>query len=487
MNKELSINLLINNNEVKAEVYREVRDPGRLTDVVGSVAVGTAEHVDQAVRAAHHAFQSWKKADWTERAALLLKAADLLEGEISTLAPILTREAGILISGSRGEVVGAANVLRTTVELAESFYRPNQMEDDKGWISVEKKPMGVVAGIIPWNAPLLICMGKLAPVLITGNTIVIKPSPFASMAVTLAMQKIADLFPPGVINVVHGDAEVGNVLTTHPLVRKITFTGGGQTAKNVMKAASETLKSVHFELGGNDPAIVLDDADLEEIIPQIADAAFRRSGQICIAIKRVYIPEKIYSSACEIMCDYVNKLIVGHGMNEHATLGPVNNEMQFNFIKKLVESTKQSNAKVVELGTKLEPDQWENGYYLQPAIVIDPDHDQAVVTCEQFGPVLPLIPYRTEQEAIFYANNMELGLASSVWSSDEERALAVAREIEAGLTSINGAGSTPLGLKYAPFGGRKQSGIGVERTELGLAEFIEYHSLNFHKRTNVSK
>jgi acyl-CoA reductase-like NAD-dependent aldehyde dehydrogenase len=487
MKEGLAIHLLINNEEVKADTYREVRDPGRLSDVVGTAAVGSAAHVDQAVRAAHQAFQSWKKVDFAERSALLLKAADLLEAEVSNLAPILTREAGILISGSRGEVVGAAGLLRATVEWAKNFYQSKQVEDDTGWVSVEKRPMGVIAAITPWNVPLLLCIGKLAPVLLTGNTIVIKPSPYAPLAVTIAIRKIAELFPPGVINLVHGDAEVGTALTTHPLVRKITFTGGGRTAKHVMKAAAESLKKVHLELGGNDPAIVLDDANLEEVIPQIAEGAFRRSGQICYAIKRVYVPEQMYRTACDIICDYVSKYKIGYGLDENATLGPVNNEMQYRFIKQLVDSTKQSKAKVLELGTKLEPDHWENGYYLQPTIVIDPDPEQEVVTCEQFGPVLPLIPYRTEEEAIYYANHTDLGLGSSVWSSDEERAKRVAREIEAGMTYINGAGSSPLGIKHVPFGGVKQSGIGRERTELGLEEFIEYHALDVTKKLSHRK
>lgn len=482
MVKTYEFHSFINNEEVKADAFREIRNPGRLSDIVGSVGLGTAEHVDLAVRSAHRAFQLWKNTSVAERCHLLLKAADVLEGMKEELAPLLSREAGILFPAARMEVTSAANQFRMYVSFADEFYKEDVIEDENGAVRVEKAPMGVVAAITPWNVPLMLCMGKVAPVLLTGNTVVVKPSPYAPMAVSLALQTIAGLFPPGVINVVHGDAEAGTALTTHPLVRKITFTGGGRTARHVMRAAAESLKSVHFELGGNDPAIVLDDANLDEVMPKIVDGAFRRAGQLCIAIKRVYIPEHMYADACELAREAASKFRIGYQMNENANLGPVNNQMQYDFVRQLVESTKQSKAEVWELGEKLEPEAWDQGYYLQPALVVHPDHDQEVVTCEQFGPVLPLLSYRTLEEAVSCANSTELGLGSSVWSSDEERALQVARQIESGMTFINGAGNTPLGIRHVPFGGVKQSGIGRERGTIGLAEFIEYHAFDIHKR-----
>lgn len=484
MSQQQVIHLLINQEEVKTPSYMEVRDPGRLTDVVGNVAIGSVAHVDQAVRAAHQAFQSWKTVAVEERCRLLLRAAELIQSEGEAVARLLTKEAGMLLSVYRGEVGMAINVLKATTEWAQTFFSPKQVEDGQSWVSLEKRPLGVIAAIVPWNLPLMLTMQKLAAILVTGNTIVIKPSPFAAIGVSVVLKKIAAMFPPGVINVIHGEAEVGSALSTHPLVRKISFTGGGKTAQFVMRDAADSLKHVQFELGGNDPAIVLDDANVDEVMPQIAAAAFRRSGQICVATKRVYVPKQYYERACELVCAYADQFSIGHGLDEKATFSPVNNRIQYQFVKELLERTRQSNARVMELGTRLEPENWENGYYLHPTVVMYPDPGQEIVTCEQFGPVLPIVPYHTEEEAIQWANSTEYGLGSSIWSSDPERALRVARHIEAGMTCINGANLSPLGLKHVPFGGVKQSGIGREKTEVGLAEFIEYHGINYHKETS---
>lgn len=475
------IDLLINNEDVTTANYTEVRDPGRLTEAVGTVAQGNAELVDKAVQAAHQAFLSWRNVSLEERSALLLKAADVLQQEAAILAPLLTRESGMILSNYRMEIPAAAEAIRTTVELAEAFFKPEQMRDEKTWVSVEKRSLGVIAALTPWNVPMTITMNKLAPVLVTGNTIVVKPSPFSCMAVTLALKKMAALFPPGVINVVHGEADVGIALTTHPLVRKITLTGGGRTATAVMKSAADSLKRVHFELGGNDPAIVLDDANLEKVIPKIAEGSFVRSGQVCVATKRVYIPKNLYQDACDLFIGHVQAYTIGHGLNPDASFGPVNNHGQYQFVKDLIARTKNSKAEVRELGTKLEPDNWENGYYLHPTVVINADAQQEVVVCEQFGPVIPLVSYDTEEEVIQLANNTEYGLGSSIWTSDEERGLRAARQIEAGMTGINGRVHSSLGQKYVPFGGVKQSGMGWEKAEAGLMEFVNYHGITLHK------
>jgi acyl-CoA reductase-like NAD-dependent aldehyde dehydrogenase len=477
----MKIDLFIDNQDITTEQYTEVKDPGRIKDVVGLVAKGSVHHVDQAVEAAQLAFLSWRTTSLEHRIALLKKAADQLEEQTSTLAVIISKENGMLLSATKGEIGLAVMAIRNLTELAIDVFEPKVAEDATGWVGIEKKPIGVIAAIIPWNAPIVLTMQKLTPALVTGNTLVFKPSPFASMGVTIALKKIAELFPPGVINVIHGDGDVGHALTTHPLVRKISFTGGGPTAKAIMRSAADSLKGIHFELGGNDPAIVLDDADLDEIVPKIVSGSFRRSGQFCFAIKRVYVPQSMYKSFSDKICSIVDEFKVGHQLNEQATMGPLNNRNQYDFIKQLVERTKNSSAKLVELGTKLEPDTWEEGYYVRPAIVCDAEPNHEIVTCEQFGPVLPLIPYRSEADVIRMANDTEYGLGSSVWSSDVDRAVTLAREIEAGMTFINGCGQTSLGYKLVPFGGVKQSGIGRENSAMVFDEYIEYHAINVHK------
>lgn len=477
----MKVNLWINNQEVYAEDYREAKDPGRLTEVVGHVARGTVDHVNQAVESAYQAFLSWRNTPLEERINLVYKAADLLEAEKDYIAEVTSKENGMLLARSKGEIMMAVTAMRNLADLAKSFSTRKEMEDETGWVRIEKKPMGVVAGIIPWNAPIVLAMQKLVPIVVTGNTTVFKPSPFASMGVTVALQKVAQLFPAGVVNVVLGDADVGEALTTHPLIRKISFTGGGPTAKAVMKAAADTLKDIHFELGGNDPAIILDDANLDDCIPKIVEAALRRSGQYCYAIKRIYAPQHLYDSVFERICEEVKAYKIGHQLDERATMGPMNNARQFNSVKGLMERIKNSDAEYVELGEILEPDNWNNGYYLRPAVVRNLKPDAEIVTCEQFGPIIPLVAYQSEDEVIAMANDTEYGLGSSVWSTDFDRALRIADQIEAGMTFINGTAQSPLGYKYMPFGGVKQSGLGWENSEVVFEEYIEYHSINYHK------
>lgn len=475
------IDLWINQEDVKTNQYKEVVDPGRLTDIVGTVAQGSSYHVDQAVKAAHHAFLSWRETTIEQRAQLLLEAASILEKNINQYATLLTKETGMLFSACNRDIMASIMSIRETVKLAQEFFEPKYAEDEHTRISIEKVPLGVVAAITPWNVPMGIAMGKVAPILITGNTVVLKPSPNASLAVTLAFREISKRFPPGVINVVHGDSEVGEALTSHPLVRKITLTGGEKTAINIMKSAADSLKRVHFELGGNDPAIILDDANLEEVLLQITDLTFRRSGQVCVATKRIYLPETLYEDACEIFMNYVDRYKIGHGLNPDATFGPVNNQHQYQYVISLIQRAKQY-ARVTELGTKLEPDHWNNGYYIHPTIVTHVKNHQEIVQCEQFGPVVPLISYKNEEEVLRMVNDTEYGLGSSVWTSDYEKGLRVARKIEAGCTGINGSIDSPLGMNLVPFGGLKRSGIGWERGMFGLQEYVNYHSITYHKR-----
>ncbi|MBM4764843.1 aldehyde dehydrogenase family protein [Bacillus sp. B15-48] len=478
----MKVHFFINNKDIETNQYTEVRDPGRLSEVIGEVAVGTVHHVDQAVNAAHQAYLSWRKVPLDERVSLVLQVADLLEKECSRLAEIISNQNGMLLETTKVEIGMAVSNIRNTASFAESFFKPMEIGDETSWVRLVKRPMGVIAGIVPWNAPLLLTIQKLAPCLIAGNTMVIKPSPFASMGVTLALKKAAMLFPPGVINVVTGEGDVGEALTSHPLVRKISFTGGGPTAKYIMKSAAESLKGIHFELGGNDPAIVLSDANLDKVVPDIVNGVFRRSGQFCYAIKRVFIPNTIYDEFYERMYHITNQYKIGHQLNQNATIGPVNNQQQYENIKRLVRGLKDSQANLVELGEKLEPENWENGYYLRPVIVRDIQPDHEVVTCEQFGPIIPLISYSTEEQVIQMANSTDYGLGSTIWTADEERALEIAEEIESGMTFINTAFQTPLGYKYIPFSGVKQSGIGRENSEMVFDEYVETHGTNLLKK-----
>ncbi|WP_288251458.1 aldehyde dehydrogenase family protein [uncultured Hydrogenophaga sp.] len=477
----IRVELFINNQDVPGRSYLVVKDPGRLSDRVGELAQADGSQVDEAVRAAHRAFHTWRDTPLPQRVALLQAAAALLDAQASTVAELMALESGMLIATCRQEVHTAAHIVRDNAGMAIDFLTPQVIEDDTSWVGIEKRPMGVVAGIVSWNAPVVLTMRKLAPALACGNTIVIKPSPSAALGLSLLLRRFAALFPSGVINVVHGDADVGTALTTHPLVRKVSFTGGGKVASAIMRNAAETMKNVQFELGGNDPAIVLDDADPDEVMPRIAQAAFRRAGQFCFAIKRVYLPASRYDLFFDRLRAEVDRLQVGHPLDKRANMGPMNNRAQWQFVKDLVQRTRDAGTEVLELGEVLDAEDWSQGYYLRPMLVRHPEPNADIVLVEQFGPVLPVVAYRHESEAIRMANQTELGLGSSVWSRDRERALAVARQLESGMGFINQAAASRLGQRHMPFGGVKQSGIGRESSEVGMAEYVEYQAINYSK------
>lgn len=474
----LTIDLLIDRRETPGASYAVVVDPGRTGDHVGVVAQASAEQVNQAVQAAHAAQPHWAATPASTRIDLLRAAAGILDAEAATVAELMALESGMLIATCNAEILSAAQIVRDNADLAMEFLKPREIAGADGWVSVEKRPYGVVAGIVSWNAPVILTMRKLAPALACGNTIVLKPAPTSAIGLSVLLAKIAALLPPGVINVVHGGAEVGTALTTHPLVRKVSFTGGGKVASSIMCNAAASMKDVQFELGGNDPAIVLDDADIDYAAIRIANGAFRRAGQFCFAVKRVYVPECIYDRFFDRLSAEVDKLRIGHPLDPRSTMGPMNNRAQWNFVKELVARARDQGADIVELGEFLDPEVAQEGYYLRPALVRRAQPLSEIVAVEQFGPVLPVVAYQDEAQAVRMANESELGLGSSIWSSSSARALAIARELEAGMTFINQTGASRLGQRHAPFGGVKQSGIGRESSDIGMAEYVEYHSIH---------
>jgi acyl-CoA reductase-like NAD-dependent aldehyde dehydrogenase len=471
---------LIGGEMTAPEGVRDVVDPGRLDDIVAQVAVGTADDVDRAVKQAHAAFAVWRRVSPAERAQKLLAAADILSGSADELAPLLVREHGGVMWEAQTDFALGTGVLQHTASLIEDFSKPVGYDDDQSSIIVERVPRGVAAAIVPWNMPVVLAMMKLAPALATGNTMVLKPSPFASAALTIALHRMSEVFPPGVINVVHGEAEVGEALTTHRLVRKIGFTGGTETARHVMTAAAGTIKNITLELGGNDPAIVLDDIDIKSALDRMLKGIVIRTGQICFAVKRIYAPRSMYDDFVDALADRLANTTVGHGLDPRSDFGPLNNKKQYESVSDMIEQTKNSSAKVLELGKKLDPESWANGYYLLPHLVRDVGHEAAVSRCEQFGPIVPVIAYDDEDQVVRWANDSEYGLGSSVWTSDYDRGLAVARQIEAGSTFINTHAFESLDLRM-PFGGVKESGIGREFGEAGMREYVEEHAIRVLK------
>jgi aldehyde dehydrogenase len=478
----IKLGLLINLKIEPVEHYFEVRDPGKFAQVVALVATAAARDVDAAVKGAYQASLVWREVPVAERRRRLLEAAEALMASAGELSTMLAREQGMLLAETKRDVANGAQAIREAVAISAAFLEAEIHEDGESLIQIEKAPIGVIAAIIPWNAPIGLAMGKVGPALVCGNAMVVKPSPYAPVALTQALQLLAGFFPPGLINVVNGDGEAGPALSRHALVGKVSFTGSIATGRAVMAAAAGTVKNIALELGGNDPAIILDDADPEDVVPELVKRIFPRSGQVCYAVKRIYVPQALFDCFHDCLCAAVDQFQVGYGLDPRSTLSPVNNQHQFNYLLGLIERSRAAGGAVRELGHKVDPDTWGEGYYLRPAVISRVAPNAEVVVSEQFGPIIPLVPFRTEEEALQMANSTEHGLASSVWTGDVERGLRLAKRIEAGVTFVNSHARTSLGDRHMPFGGVKQSGIGRGRTTIGMAEYIQYHAISLNKK-----
>ncbi len=459
-----------------------VRNPARPNELVGYGAAGSSEDTGVAIEAAHRAFPSWAALSYQERAAYLLKVADHLVAdpdEVEQRVRLFTREHGKILREARMEVTRLGDRFRYCASLADRLSQDERLQAPPFDTIITHQPRGVAALITPWNWPLSILGAKLPQALITGNTVVIKPARSASLAPTQTIYRIAEMLPPGVVNVVTGSgSEVGDELASHPLVRKVNFTGGTATGRHVMATAARTLKPVTLELGGNDAALVLKDADLgEAALRRMALGTFMTSGQVCMALKRLYVHESRYQELVDGFVAIVDELVVGDGLDPEVTMGPLNNKDQLETVRELVAEARAKGATVRELGRIADSKTFDEGYFHRPTVVTDVDHSFKVVTCEQFGPVIPIMPFESEDEAIQMANDSEFGLCSSIWTQDKSRALELARRLEAGYTYLNAHGPTAQDGR-APFGGFKDSGIGRNLGYEGVLEFLESHSIS---------
>jgi acyl-CoA reductase-like NAD-dependent aldehyde dehydrogenase len=446
--------------------------PGDATFTVLNPATGeavaaapdcTSEQLDTAMNAAAKAFAGWRSDEAARREALT-HAAKAVGGAVEELAPLLTAEQGKPLKDARLEVMGTSAWLSyfAGLELPAEVIQ----DDERAFAEVVRRPVGPVAAITPWNYPLLLAAWKLAPALRAGNTIVAKPSPYTPLSTLMLGEVLREAFPPGVLNVVSGRDPLGAAMTSHPVPRKISFTGSVATGRKVATAAADTLKRVTLELGGNDAAIVLDDADPAKIAGKVFWGAFTNNGQVCSAIKRLYVPEPLYDDMLEALAAQAAKVRVGNGADDGVQLGPLNNAAQLERVSELVDDALNTGGRVVAGGRRT----GERGFFYEPTIVADVANGTRLVDEEQFGPALPVISYRTEEEALSHANATNFGLSGSVWSSDPERATQVAGRLECGTAWVN----THIALApHQPFGGLKWSGIGVENGPWGLYGFTE--------------
>jgi len=455
--------LVIGGEKVATAEYTEVRDPAN-GELVGQCPVATKHDLDCAVRAAREAYKSWSQSTDAERKAAVNRIADKVHEHMEELAELLTREQGKPLNGmgSRFELHGAEAWARhtATLDLPVEVLK----SDENGRVELHRKPLGVVGSILPWNFPILIAIWHFVPAIRTGNTVVLKPSPHTPLSTIRLVEILNEVLPAGVLNVVAGGNDLGQMMTEHPGIQKIVFTGSCATGKKVMQAASSNLKRVTLELGGNDAGIVLPDADPRDIAERLFWGAFINNGQTCAALKRLYVPNEIYDEVCDALVEYAKNVRVGHGLEDTSVLGPLQNKMQYDKVIELVEDAKRNGARILCGGEAPSGP----GFFYPITIVADVTDGTRIVDEEQFGPVLPVIRYADLEDAIERANALDVGLGGSAWSSDPEKAKAVAHRLECGTAWINSHG----GIKpFAPFGGVKGSGIGVEFGDLGLKEY----------------
>jgi len=463
--------LIINGEKIATSESFGVINPAT-EKIVGQCPIATKEQLDDAVNAAAEAFKSWSKVSDEDRAAACGKIAEAIGSRAEELATLLTQEQGKPLGGAKFEIGGCGAWAGFTGGLS----LPDKViqDDDKARIVQTRKPVGVVGSITPWNFPLLIGIWHVVPAIRTGNTVVIKPSPSTPLSTLRMVEIINEVLPPGVLNCVAGSDELGQWMTSHPNIQKIIFTGSIPTGKKVMGSSADSLKRLTLELGGNDAGVVLDDADPATIAPGIIAGAFMNNGQVCAALKRLYVPESLYDELCEQLVEAAKGVKMGNGMDEGVEQGPLANKMQYDKVLGLLEDAKANGGRVLCGGEA--PD--GPGYFLPYTLVADVTDGMRIVDEEQFGPLLPIIRYAELDDAISKANGLEVGLGGSVWSADAERASAVAVQLECGTAWVNQHGGIAPNV---PFGGVKCSGIGVEFAEEGLAEYTTIQIVNVNK------
>jgi acyl-CoA reductase-like NAD-dependent aldehyde dehydrogenase len=436
-------------------------------ETVAKCPRASREQLDKAVAAAKAAFPQWSKTPIETRKKALVTIAEQIERAASDLARILTQEQGKPLADATGEVYGAAAFFQyfSTLDLPVKIIQDGEGKK----VEARRKPLGVIGAIVPWNFPLILMAFKVPAALLAGNTIVLKPAATTPLATLKFGEIIRDVLPPGVLNVIADANDLGDYLTRHPDVRKISFTGSTATGKKVMVSAADSLKRMTLELGGNDAGIVLDDVDPKIAAPKIFASAFQNSGQVCIAMKRLYVHESIYGQMCDELVALAKASVVGDGLQQGTQLGPLQNKMQFEKVKELI-SDASKHGTVMAGG-----DVPDKGYFIRPTIVRDITDGTRLVDEEQFGPVLPVIKFKDAEDALARANASPYGLGGSIWSSDLKRAHELAERMDAGTVWIN----KHLDLApNIPFGGAKQSGLGTELGEDGLAEFTQLQIIN---------
>ncbi|KAF2846888.1 aldehyde dehydrogenase-like protein [Plenodomus tracheiphilus IPT5] len=436
------------------------------------VPIASEQDLNDAVAAAKKAFPAWRELGLEKRKETLSKLVDLYNQHTDEFTNLLCLESGKPRKFAAMEVGGVSGFIEhhLTLEVpSESF------EDDEKTVYTEYTPLGVCGAICPWNFPLILSCGKIAPALMTGNCMIVKPSPFTPYTALKFAELAQEVLPPGVLQVVGGNNDLGVSLCKHPDVAKISFTGSIATGKKVMETSAKTLKRVTLELGGNDASIILPDVDIKKIVPEVVMGAFQNSGQVCVATKRIYIHESIYKEFVQEMVNVTKTFKVGNPDDGDNVLGPVQNKMQYDRVKEFFADSKAQGYKFAAGEADI---QASKGYFIQPTIIDNPPNDSWIIQDEPFGPIVPTQPWSDLEEVIARANDTNTGLGACVWGKDVEKASKIARRLEAGSVFVN---SFEKPTPQAVFGGHKESGIGGEWGKTGLLAYCNPHVIHVYK------
>lgn len=468
-------NLIIDGKKVTTAETFPVINPAT-EEVIAQCPKATVEHVDQAVAAARRAFPAWSATPDAERSRLIHAIADALEAHGEELTKLLTLEQGkpgVGFAGMGGgyELGGTLAWAHATADL--ELPVDVLQDDDVARIEVHRKPLGVIGSITPWNFPLMIAIWHTMPALRSGNTVVIKPSEFTPLTTLRTVEIINEILPPGVFNIVTGDGSLGAAITNHPDIDKIVFTGSTPTGKKIMESAAGSLKRITLELGGNDAAIVLADTDVAAAAPKIFAAALFNNGQTCAALKRLYVHEDIYDEMCDALAAIASSVTTGDGSGD-VDFGPIQNKPQYEKVCTIAREAKDSGARFLTGGEPISG----AGYFFPVTIVADIADDTRLVAEEPFGPILPISKFSDVEDALRRANDSNNGLGGSVWSNDVAAASALASRLECGTAWVN---SHAMIQPNMPFGGVKESGMGVEFGRYGLEEYTNLQSLYIAK------
>ncbi|EMD33479.1 hypothetical protein CERSUDRAFT_118059 [Gelatoporia subvermispora B] len=463
---------IIDGKKVSSPASQTVVNPST-EEVLANVPNASGEQLEEAIQAASRAFPAWAALPVEKRQQALSRLGQLVQEHLDDFVDLLVKECG---KNKELATIEATQCVLWFCEVGGKQSLPDEIISDtpERKVVVRYVPVGVCAAITPFNFPLSLVAWKLSPALVTGNVVIVKPSPTAPLTTIKLVELAQQVLPPGVLNVLTGDNNIGKLLCEHPEIKRISMTGSTAAGKNIMRAAANNLTRLTLELGGNDPAIVLPDVDPQELAPKLFWSTFHNSGQICVSLKRIYVHEDVYDAVRDALVAYAQTITVGDVSQSGVGVGPVQNRAQFEKVKEFLADCKQNGYKLA-LGGEI--DTSRKGFFIPVTIVDNPPEHAKIVQEEPFGPIVPLLKWSDEEDVLRRANASEYGLAASVWGKDTKRAEAIAERIESGTVWINEA--QVFHWDY-PFGGFKQSGIGTEHSKYGLMSWTKIQTITVH-------